>query len=167
MCALDGCDRDFGAAERALFRGRCGGRFGLFSDGEQLVDRLEQTEQHERHDEEVDDRGQKCAVAELDAAETEHKTAQIRAAGETENRVDEVFGQRSHNGRERTADDNTDRHVHHVAAQREGLEFFEKLFHFFTPFFIRQYRIIEQERFASKFCVLTRRGFAVILDVLP
>ena len=30
-----------------------------------------------------------------------------------------------------------------------------------------QYRIIEQERFASKFCVLTRRGFAVILDVLP
>lgn len=32
---------------------------------------------------------------------------------------------------------------------------------------IRQYRIIEQERFASKFCVLTRRSFAVILDVLP
>ena len=32
---------------------------------------------------------------------------------------------------------------------------------------LRQYRIIEQERFASKFCVLTRRGFAVILDVLP
>ena len=61
----------------------------------------------------------------------------------------------------------TDRHVHHVAAQREGLEFLEKLFHFFTPFFIRQYRIIEQERFASKFCVLTKRGFAVILDVLP
>ena len=34
-------------------------------------------------------------------------------------------------------------------------------------FYVRQYRIIEQERFASKFCVLTRRGFAVILDVLP
>ena len=32
---------------------------------------------------------------------------------------------------------------------------------------IGQYRIIGQERFASKFCVLTRRGFAVILDVLP
>ena len=31
---------------------------------------------------------------------------------------------------------------------------------------LRQYRIIEQERFASKFCVLTRRGFAVILNVL-
>ena len=29
-----------------------------------------------------------------------------------------------------------------------------------------QNRIIGQERFASKFCVLTRRGFAVILDVL-
>ena len=27
---------------------------------------------------------------------------------------------------------------------------------------IRQYRIIEQERFASKFCVLTRRGVALI-----
>ncbi len=27
---------------------------------------------------------------------------------------------------------------------------------------LEQYRIIEQERFASKFCVLTRRGFAVI-----
>ena len=40
------------------------------------------------------------------------------------------------------------------------------------PFFqrkrdLRQYRIIEQEWFASKFCVLTRHSFAVILDVLP
>ena len=34
-------------------------------------------------------------------------------------------------------------------------------------FFLRQYRIIEQEWFASKFCVLTRHSFAVILDVLP
>ena len=29
---------------------------------------------------------------------------------------------------------------------------------------IRQYRIIGQERFASKFCVLTRRGFEAILS---
>ena len=75
----------------------------------------------------------KCAVAQLHAAETQHETAQIRAAGETEDRVDEVFGQRGHDARERTADDNTDRHVHHVAAQREGLEFFDKLFHFYVP----------------------------------
>ena len=32
--------------------------------------------------------------------------------------------------------------------------------------YLRQHRIIEQERFASKFCILTRRGFAVILNVL-
>ena len=32
--------------------------------------------------------------------------------------------------------------------------------------FLRQYRIMGQERFASKFCVLTRRGFAAILAVL-
>ena len=32
---------------------------------------------------------------------------------------------------------------------------------------LRQYHIIGQGRFASEFCVLTRRGFAVILDVLP
>ena len=31
---------------------------------------------------------------------------------------------------------------------------------------LRQYRIIEQERFANKFCVLMRRGFAAILAVL-
>ena len=31
---------------------------------------------------------------------------------------------------------------------------------------LRQYRIIEQERFASKFCALIRHGFAAILDVL-
>lgn len=31
---------------------------------------------------------------------------------------------------------------------------------------LRQYRIIGQERVASKFCVLTRRGFAAILAVL-
>ena len=30
---------------------------------------------------------------------------------------------------------------------------------------IRQYRIIGQERFASKFCVLTRRGFAITLSM--
>ena len=36
-----------------------------------------------------------------------------------------------------------------------------------SPPVLRQYRIIGQERFASKFCVLTRCGFAVILDVLP
>ena len=100
-------------------------------------------------------------------ADIQHERAQVGAPGRTEDRVDDIFGQRGDDAGERTADDNTDRHVHHVAAQREGLEFFEKLFHFFTPFFIRQYRIIEQERFASKFCVLTRRGFAVILDVLP
>ena len=33
--------------------------------------------------------------------------------------------------------------------------------------YLGQYLIMGQERFASKFCVLTRRGFAVILDVLP
>ena len=27
--------------------------------------------------------------------------------------------------------------------------------------------MIKQERFVSEFCALTRRGFAVILDVLP
>ena len=32
---------------------------------------------------------------------------------------------------------------------------------------IKNMGIIGQERFASKFCALTRRGFAVILDVLP
>ena len=30
----------------------------------------------------------------------------------------------------------------------------------------RQYRIMKQERFASKFCALIRRGFASILAVL-
>ena len=37
----------------------------------------------------------------------------------------------------------------------------------FLRYYFRQYRIIKQERFASKFYGLTRRGFAVILDVLP
>lgn len=101
MCALNGFDRDFAAAERALLRGRCGRCFRLLADREQLVDALEQAEQHERHDEEVDNGRQECAVAELDAAEAEHKTAQVRAAGKTEDRVDEVFGQRGHDGRER------------------------------------------------------------------
>ena len=32
--------------------------------------------------------------------------------------------------------------------------------------YLGQYRIIEQERFANKFCVLMRRGFAAILAVL-
>ena len=46
-------------------------------------------------------------------------------------------------------------------------QFFRRFLHKMMKDFLRQYRIIEQERFASKFCVLTRRGFAVILDVLP
>jgi len=37
---------------------------------------------------------------------------------------------------------------------------------FFILFFLRQFRIIGQERFVSKFCGLIRRGFEAILDVL-
>ena len=133
VCTLDSLDRNFAAAERARFGGRRSGCFGLLAEAGQLVDRLEQTEQHERHNEEVDDRGNERTVAQLDRAEHKYKAAQIGAAEQTDDRIDKVFGQQGDNAGESAADDNTDRHVHHVAAQREGFELFDKLFHFYVP----------------------------------
>ena len=69
----------------------------------------------------------------LDRAEHKYKAAQIGAAEQTDDRIDKVFGQRGDNAGESAADDNTDGHVHHVAAQREGFELFDKLFHFYIP----------------------------------
>ena len=131
--AFYGLERNFAAAERARFGGRLSVCFGLLAEAGQLVDRLEQTEQHERHNEEVDDRGNECTVAQLDRAEHKYKAAQIGAAEQTDDRIDKVFGQRGDNAGESAADDHTDGHVHHVAAQREGFELFDKLFHFYVP----------------------------------
>ena len=75
MCTLDSLDRNFAAAERARFGGRRSGCFGLLAEAGQLVDRLEQTEQHERHDQKVDDRGDECTVAQFHTAEVQHETA--------------------------------------------------------------------------------------------
>ena len=133
MCTLDSFDRNLAAAERADLGGRLCGGFRLFAERSQLIDRFEQTEQHERHDQKVDDRGDECTVAQLHTADIQHERAQVGAPGRTEDRVDDIFGQRGDDAGERTADDNTDRHVHHVAAQREGFEFFDKLFHFYVP----------------------------------
>ena len=49
--------------------------------------------------------------------------------------VDDITHQRVDDGRERTADHNTDCHIQHVAAHGEGLEFFKKLFDALDLFF--------------------------------
>ena len=48
VCTLDSLDRNLAAAERADLGGRLCGCFRLFAERSQLIDRFEQTEQHER-----------------------------------------------------------------------------------------------------------------------
>ena len=75
MCTLDSLDRNLDAAKRADLGGWLCGCFRLFAERSQLIDRFEQTEQHERRDQKVDDRGDECTVAQFHTAEVQHETA--------------------------------------------------------------------------------------------
>jgi hypothetical protein len=130
MWAASCFDIDFAAAIGALL---CGGssRNLLFvvADFRDFVHNLEQAEKHECHDYEVNKCGNK-------------RRGKTRNVGtgvfggtryEIKQGIDEIIGKRSNNACERTADNNTNSHIHHIAFKGEFFEFLNKLFHKVSP----------------------------------
>lgn len=139
MRAARGAFLDLFQAKRARGHGR--GRLfflarQLLADVLRLVHGLHQHKHHERHNEEVNARADERA--EVDVGAGYHQTGNGIGATTCDygnQRIDDVRGQRRHNGRERTADDNANGQVHNIAAIDELLELGEKLLHPQTPFF--------------------------------
>ena len=118
-------DIDLREAVRALLRRRSSRRLFFDAERDELVDALEQAEQDEGHDEEVDQRRDEGRSEAGDILQRIHLTARDHV----EDRVDEVIRERGDDAGERTSDNNTDSHVHHVAAKGKGLKFFDKFLH--------------------------------------
>ena len=82
----------------------------------ELVHALNQAEDDERNDDKVDDRRDERAKVELSRANVHHETNLLSTAREAgDKRLDDVTHERVHDGRERTADNHANCHVHHVA----------------------------------------------------
>lgn len=123
MWAAGGVDRNFCLAEWTNFSGW---RFfdRLFADGGNFVDSLEQQEEHKGHDEEIDNGTEEVGAKAGDILQG----VGFCTGDKVEDWVDKVVCQGGDNGCERTPDDNTDGHVHHVAAERKRFKFFDKVF---------------------------------------
>ena len=82
----------------------------------QAVDELDHHKQHKGHDEEVDDRVDEFADLDAGTAQADHDIREICLEEQADQRVDDVIHQSRDDGRERTADDDTDCHIHDVSA---------------------------------------------------
>ena len=133
--ALGGFDRDLAQAEGALLGGGRLGGLGLLADGGQLVEYLDDDEQHQRGDDEVDDRahkvGRRQAPGPLGLADED--LLGLGAHDPGQQGLDEIVGHAVDDRGERTADDHADGQVDHVAAQGKLLEFSDELLHLSYP----------------------------------
>ena len=112
--AADSLDRDLALAVGAFLGG---GLLRLFHGLlVQHIDGLDGHEQHEGHDEEVDDRVDEFADLDAGTAQADHDIREICLEEQADQRVDDVIHQSRDDGRERTADDDTDCHIHDVSA---------------------------------------------------
>src|SRR5262249_54746579 len=114
-----------------------------------LVHGLDRHEQHEGDDQEadhiVDEQtdihgrgaglrgwGERSVVL---AVQRDEDAAEVASAGDhADRRHDDIVDQRSYDGGEGGADNDADRHVHHVAAERKFLELFQNRHRLQAPF---------------------------------
>ena len=95
----------------------------------ELAHHFDDQEQHQGHQQEVDDGGDEGPVHELGVPEAKGQGAEIRAAGdEAQQGIEDVVDQGVDDGGKRTADDNTDGHIYHVAAGDKFLKFLDEAF---------------------------------------
>lgn len=123
MWAAGGCDRDLALAEGADFGGRCGVCLFLDAEGSNFVDGLEQHKEHKGHDKEIDEGRNEIAAKACDVLQGVH----FGTGDNVEDRVDEIIGERGHDAGEGAPDDDTDGHVHHVAAECKGFKFVDEI----------------------------------------
>ena len=123
--AADSLDRDLTLAVGAFLGG---GLLRLFRGLlVQHIDGLDGHEQHEGHDEEVDDGVEERTDADANIADLDDDIREIGVEEQADDGGDDVVYQRVDDRGEGRADDHTDCHVEHIAAHGEGFELFKKL----------------------------------------
>ena len=145
-------DSDLRLAERADLRRRRRGLgfgvarsalFDLFAGILHHIKQLDDEKQHDRRQQEVDDRRQKRAVADLDLADLPDQIVQMRVGDKTDNRRKDIADERVHNRAERRADDYADREIDDVALA-DKVPKFPNSFFMLRPFFCKQ-RFVQAE----------------------
>ena len=94
----------------------------------QHIDGLDGHEQHEGHDEEVDNGVEKGAHADAHIADLDDDIREIGVEEQADDGGDDVVHQRVDDGGEGRADDHTDCHIEHIAAHGKGFELIKELF---------------------------------------
>ena len=108
---------DLALAVRAdLGGGSCGSFLRLLHDGGSLVDGLDDAEQNEGDQQEVDDGIDELAQSDVGIVDGHYEGAEVKAADHADDGSDDILYQGCHDGCESAADDDTDCHVHYVAA---------------------------------------------------
>ena len=127
MGAADSLDSDLALAVGAHLGGggcRCSRLCGLLVQG---VNGLDDHEQHEGHDEKVDDGVEKSTDADANIADLDDDMREIGVEEQTDDGGDDVVYQRVDDRGESRADDHTNCHVEHIAAHGEGFELFKEI----------------------------------------
>ena len=93
----------------------------------QHIDGLDGHEQHEGHDEEVDDGVEKSTDADANIADLDDDMREIGVEEQADDGGDDVVYQRVDDRGESRADDHTNCHVEHIAAHGEGFELFKEI----------------------------------------
>ena len=93
----------------------------------QHIDGLDGHEQHEGHDEEVDDGVEESTDADANIADLDDDIREIGVEEQADDGGDDVVYQRVDDRGESRADDHTDCHVEHIAAHGESFELFKEI----------------------------------------
>ena len=124
--AADSLDSDLALAVGAFLGG---GLLRLFHGLlVQHIDGLDGHEQHEGHDEEVDDGVEESTDADANIADLDDDIREIGVEEQADDGGDDVVHQRVDDGGEGRADDHTDCHIEHIAAHGKGFELIKELF---------------------------------------
>ena len=134
-----GCvDGDGALAIRAGLLGGRGCRdftfFQLAAEFTRRADGLDEQEQHDCHEQEVDDRRQERAVLDRDAADLPDEIGEVGVRDEADERRNDVANQRIDDAFERSADDHADGEIQHAAFGDECFKFRKELLHMVVPF---------------------------------
>ena len=125
MGAADSLDSDLALAVGAFLGG---GLLRLFHGLlVQHIDGLDGHEQHEGHDEKVDDGVEESTDADANIADLDDDIREIGVEEQADDGGDDVVYQRVDDRGESRADDHTNCHVEHIAAHGEGFELFKEI----------------------------------------
>ena len=132
-------DWNLALAKRTNFRCRCCRRCFLimYHFGWKCIHRFHEAEYNKGHNQEIDDRRQEFSIFQCNIThDVQRQLIEIQTSEYPQNRWEDIVYQRCDNGRKSASNDNTDCHIHHIAAADKFLKLVNKTFtlsHFFPP----------------------------------